>query len=169
MKHFLLAAALAAAAFLGPAARAENTAQGKITAQDKITLTGSVTAWDGGAVRSSADGSRAKLCLVFSNLNAPGQELPTAAPAAWAYLFLPPGLTVDARHTPAGVYAFPAGDWTLLYVFQPALPPCGGRQWTIPLLSDADEPGEMLTFHYVGWVWSLDPGPRDVSPSPALF
>lgn len=133
-----------------------------------ITLTGSVTSWDGGGVRSSADGSSAKLCLVFNNLNAPGQELPVVAPAAWAYLFLPPGLTVDARYTPAGVYTAPVGGWTLLYVFQPALPPCGGHQWTIPLLSDADEPGEMLTFRHRGRVWRLLPGPKDVSPFPTF-
>ncbi len=132
-----------------------------------MTLTGSVTARDGGAVRSSADGSGAELRLVFNNLHAPGQERPAVAPAAWVYLFLPPGLTVDARYTPPGVYTAPIGAWTLLYVFQPALSPCGGHQWTIPLLSGADEPGEIFAFRRGRWGWAPAPGTQDVGALPA--
>lgn len=161
MKHLLLAAALVAAAFLGPAAHAEGKAL------SRITLVGSVTSWGGGAVTSSADGSNAKLCLVYNNLNPPAQEQPAVAPVGWAYLFLPPTLTVDARYTPAGVYSCPVAGWTLVYVALPALPPCGGRQWTIPLLSGADEPGEIFAFRRGRWGWAPAPGAQDVGALPA--
>ena len=157
----LLAAALVTAAFLGPATGAQSRAP------DKISLVGSVTSWDGGAVTSSASGSNAKLCLVYGNLNLPAQAEPAVAPPGWAYLFLPPTLTVDARYTPAGVCSCPVAGWTLVYVALPALPPCDNRQWTIPLLSGADEPGEIFVFRRGRWGWAPAPGTQDVGALPA--